>query len=148
MTFSRGVQKSILVINNKSVSWKQLMIKKDKAMLNLNVRVLFYFSWVDTRVSKGRPGRPVVSVSRYKKVFLSCCPFGPGLFCSGTKYQNPVLACFLSRFWACPVVPLFRDNEWTSVPLSLCPRGQENPIQLETRPSRHKDVIELAANGS
>ena len=84
---------------------------------------------------------------------LSCCC--PGIFRAGTgcqnaslarpveKCQNPIRARSLSRIWVCPIVPLSRDNEWTSVPLSLCPgtmkkllslcpAGQENSVPLET----------------
>ena len=34
------------------------------------------------------------------------------------KWQNSVLARSVARFWACPVVPLSRDNEGTYFPLS------------------------------
>ena len=50
----------------------------------------------------------------------------PDFGCPGPSRPVPGFGCPgpsrpLSRFWACPVVPLSRDNKGTSVPLSLCP---------------------------
>ena len=68
--------------------------------------------------------------------------------CSMAKYQNAVyskvsLLRSVARFLACPILPLSRDKEGTSVSsllspgtmkrlLSLCPAGQENPVPLES----------------
>ena len=69
-------------------------------------------------------------------VLLSLCPwiFQDGTGCQNpvqarfvAKCQNPVPACSVARFWACPVVPLSRDNKGTSVLLSHGPR-KSRPI--------------------
>ena len=69
-----------------------------------------YIGWVSTRVSKGRDvprdipgqtgtGRPVVPLSRDKKVSLSRRPFVPG-----------------QKSFACPAVPLSRDKGRSKCP--------------------------------
>ena len=89
---------------------------------------------VSTRVSTGRDvprdvpgqtgtGRTVVPLSRDKIFFLSRCPFVPGqgqeqMSRDGTVSKNPGPSRPVARFWACPVVPLSRDKEGISVPLS------------------------------
>ena len=77
--------------------------------------------------------------------FLLCSTFFPfflWIFLDRTGCQNPVparpiakcqnliLACSLAKFWACPVVPLSRDDKGTSVPLSLCPGTMKRLLSL------------------
>jgi hypothetical protein len=99
-----------------------LILKQAPVSHLLSIGLLIQWSRVGFRVSKGRDvpgqtgaGRPVVPLSRDKKVSLSRCPFVPG-----------------QKSFACPVVPLSRDNEGTSVPLSLCPKKFCCPVPLET----------------
>ena len=85
--------------------------------------------WVWNRVSKGRDvrqdvpgqtgtGRPVVPLSRDKKVSMSPCPFVLG-----------------QKSFACTDVPLSWDKDGTSVPLSLCP-GTVRGLSRGTRKYR------------
>ena len=68
------------------------------------------------------------------------------------NFGCPGPSCPLARFWACPVVPLSRDNEGTSVSLSLCPgtkhfclsrcpKKLHCPVPLETLVSNEMNGI-------
>ena len=53
----------------------------------------------------------------------------------------PGQSCPTARFWACPVVPLSRDNEGTSVMLSLCPGTTKRLMSL--CPGRQENLVPL-----
>ena len=50
-------------------------------------------------------------------IFIIKNTFFKNTFWKWIKNALPTSVQPLVRFWACPIVPLSRDNEWTSVPL-------------------------------